>query len=113
MQSYSPDQLENINSIFARMKFYFIVLMFMFVAIYIYADRHQFATSHNIWLGVILGIIMIGSLGYIFYLAKLVKFLGENAIKWVLPTIIFGPIGLLLSYILISNKVNRLQQPKS
>ena len=92
------------------MKVCFILLMFMFVSIYIYADKHQQGTPHNYWLGIIIGVIVISSLGYLFFMAKLAKKLNGNPIAWVLPTVIFGPFGLLVSYVVIAGNVVTLQK---
>ncbi len=110
---YTPDQVDKIRSCFARMKFHFILLMFMFVSIYIYADKHQFGTPHNFWLGIIIGVIVICSLGYLFYMAKLINLQNGKPIAWILPTIIFGPFGLLVTYVVISGNVVRLQKQHS
>lgn len=110
---HTPDQVDKITKLVTRMKICFILLMFMFVSIYIYADKHQFGTPHNYWLGIIISVIVICSLGYLFYMAKLVKNLGGNPIVWVLPTVIFGPFGLLVSYIVISGNVVRLQRQRT
>lgn len=107
---YTLDQVNKIKALLARMKVCFILLMFMFITIYIYADKHQFDTPHNYWLGIIFSVSVISSLGYLFYMAKLVKNLSGNPIAWVLSTVIFGPFGLLFSYIVISSKVTRLQK---
>ena len=107
---HSPDQIDKIKTTFARMKFCFILLMFMCVAIYIYADRYQDSNTHNYWLGLIIFISVISSIGYLYYLVHLVKHLEGNPLMWVLLTIIFGPFGLLLSYTVISGKVLKLQR---
>ena len=106
---YSPDQVNKVKALFARMKMYFILMMFIFIALYIYADRYQFNIQHNYWRNVIIVASIVCSLGYLFYMAKLVKNLSGRPIAWVLLTISLGPISLLVSYILISQKVNKLQ----
>lgn len=95
------------------MKFFFILLMFAFVAIYIYADRYQFNITHNYWLGIIISASVCLSFGYLFYMTKLVKNLDGNPIVWMLSTVIFGPFGLLVSYIIISGRVIRLQRQQA
>ena len=107
---HTPDQVEQIKTLFARMKSCFILLMFMFVSIYIYADKHPHGTPHNYWFGIIIGIIVLCSLGYLYFMAKLAKNLDGNPIAWIVPTVIFGPFGLLVSYIVISGSVVRLQR---
>ena len=107
---HSTEQVDTISTLFSRMKLCFILLMFMFVAIYIYADKHPPGSSHNYWLGIIIAVIVICSLGYLFFMAKLAKTLDGNPVAWVVPTVIFGPFGLLISYIVISGSVVRLQR---
>ena len=110
---HSQAQINEIKTLFARMKFCFILLMFVFVAIYIYADRYQFNTTHNYWLGIIISVSVCLSFGYLFYMTKLVKNLDGNSIVWVLSTVILGPFGLLMSYIIISGRVIRLQRQQA
>ena len=107
---YSTEQVETISTLFSRMKLCFILLMFMFVSIYIYADKHPPGSNHDYWLGIIIAVITICSIGYLFFMAQLAKILNGNPIAWIVPTIIFGPFGLLVSYIIISGSVVRIQR---
>ncbi len=92
------------------MKFSFILLMFMFVAIYIFADKYQFSGTHSNWLTVIIIVSAGLSIIYLFYMAQLIKLLGKNPIVWVFLTAICGPLGLLVSYIIISGNVVKIQR---
>ena len=80
----------------------------MFVAIYIYADRYQFSGAHNNWLIVIICVSVALSLAYLFYMAQLVRLLGKNPVIWTFLTILFGPLGLLISYTIISGRVGKI-----
>lgn len=84
--------------------------MFMFVAIYIYADKYQFSGTHNYWLTVIISVSAGLSIIYLFYLAQVTKLLEKNPIVWVLLSVILGPLGLLISYVIISGTVNKIQR---
>jgi len=107
---HTTEQVETISALFSRMKICFILLMFTFVSIYIYAGKHPPGSPHSYWLGIIIVVIIIFSLGYLFYMAKLAEKLKGNPIAWIIPTVIFGPFGLLISYIVISGSVVRLQR---
>ena len=107
---HTSSQIKQIKILFDGMKFCFFLLMFMFISIYLYANKHTHDTPHNFWLVIIISAIVIFSLGYLYYIAKLARKLDGNPIAWVVPTVIFGPLGLLVSYIVISSSVIRLQR---
>ena len=107
---HTTEQVEIISSLFSRMKICFILLMFTFVSIYIYSRKHPPGSDHDYWLGIIIAVIVICSLGYLYFMSKLSEKLNGKPIAWLVPTIIFGPFGLLISYIVISGSVVRLQR---
>lgn len=107
---FTPEQVALIKVFFIRMKLCFILLMFMFISIYFYANKHPHGTPHNYWLVIIITMIVICSLGYLYYIAKLAKSLGGNPTVWVVSTAIFGPFGLLISYIILSGNMVKLQR---
>lgn len=102
-----------LQTAFKRMKLSFVLLMFMFVAIYIYADRYQFTGTHNSWLAVIISVSIVLSLVYLFYMVYLVNLLNKNPLLWVILTVAFGPLGLLISYIIISASVMKIEKESS
>ncbi|QMU60642.1 MAG: hypothetical protein GKR92_02585 [Gammaproteobacteria bacterium] len=107
---HTTDQVDTISALFSRMKLCFILLMFMFVSVYIYSGKHLTGAPHSYWLGIIIAVIVLCSLGYLYFMAKLANTLKGNSIAWIIPTVIFGPFGLLVSYIVISGSVVRLQR---